>query len=82
MSGKEMAKAMSNFVNVLDYNKRKEFISTMTKEHRALQEEFTDVCVLWLREIAKYTDMQIDARNVSSVAKARLMIKGLDKDIS
>ena len=64
----EIVKAVSNYVNGMgsDYA---EFARLMSYEHRTLQQNFTNLCIEWLKQLANTTNY--DLRNESSVKFAQ-----------
>lgn len=72
---REMAQKMSNYLN--GSCNKKEFARAMNKEHRFLQQEFTGLCIEWLRYCAS-DEFQYDGRNEYSKILAReLYTRGL-----
>lgn len=72
---RQMAKDMTDYLN--GSCNKKEFCRAMNREHRYLQEEFTYLCIEWLRYCAS-PDFQYDGRNEHSMYYAKnLMEKGL-----
>lgn len=57
----ELALTVSNGLNNLSFN-HADFCKQMAKEHRYLQNEFTYLCMEWLRTCAK-EDYGYDGRN-------------------
>lgn len=66
--GAEAARQVSDFLNVLGVNTRQTaFIAAMGREHRTLQQGFTQLCVDWLRECARKLEARdFDLRNEAS----------------
>lgn len=75
MNTSEAVSVMSNFVNSseADY---KEFAELMGREHRTLQQQFTKLCVAWLKHLA--TTEYYDLRNEASVKFAQSIKNQLD----
>lgn len=60
---KELAKNVSNGINNMCFDKR-EFCEEMSREHRYLQSEFTELCISWLEKCAEmYEQGRYDGRN-------------------
>jgi hypothetical protein len=51
--GEDFANAMSSFLNGLGMDKQKKFIEVMGRDHCALQQRFTSVCVDWIKHLAQ-----------------------------
>ena len=68
MNTAETVKTVSNFVNGMgaDY---KEFARLMGNEHRTLQQNFTRLCVAWLKHLSETE--YYDLRNQASVEFAK-----------
>ena len=64
----DIVKAISNYVNSYssDY---KEFARLMSCEHRTLQQQFTKLCIAWLKELSETENY--DLRNEASVKFAQ-----------
>lgn len=64
----DIVKEISNYVNSYssDY---KEFARLMSYEHRTLQQNFTKLCIAWLRELSETENY--DLRNEASVEFAK-----------
>lgn len=64
----DIVKEISNYVNSYssDY---KEFARLMSYEHRTLQQNFTKLCIAWLRELSETESY--DLRNEASVEFAK-----------
>lgn len=75
MNTSETVSVMSNFVNNMgaDY---KEFARLMGNEHRTLQQNFTKLCVAWLKHLAEVE--YYDLRNEGSVKFAQSIKNQLD----
>ena len=65
---KDIVKEISNYVNSYssDY---KEFARLMSYEHRTLQQNFTKLCIAWLKELSETENY--DLRNEASVEFAK-----------
>lgn len=64
----DIVKEISNYVNSYrsDY---KEFARLMSQEHRTLQQQFTKLCIAWLKELSETENY--DLRNEGSVKFAK-----------
>ena len=64
----DIVKEISNYVNSYssDY---KEFARLMSYEHRTLQQQFTKLCIAWLKELSETKNY--DLRNEGSVKFAK-----------
>lgn len=64
----DIVKEISNYVNSYssDY---KEFARLMSYEHRTLQQNFTKLCIAWLKELSETESY--DLRNEASVKFAQ-----------
>ena len=65
---KDIVEEISNYVNSYssDY---KEFAKLMSYEHRTLQQNFTKLCIAWLKELSETENY--DLRNEASVEFAK-----------
>ena len=65
---KDIVEEISNYVNSYssDY---KEFARLMSYEHRTLQQNFTKLCIAWLKELSETENY--DLRNEASVKFAK-----------
>ena len=65
---KDIVEEISNYVNSYssDY---KEFAKLMSYEHRTLQQNFTKLCIAWLRELSETESY--DLRNEASIEFAK-----------
>ena len=70
----DTVRTVSDFVNCSsDFN---EFAELMSREHRTLQQNFTKVCVAWLKQLANTE--YYDLRNEASVEFAKSIKQQLD----
>ena len=71
----EMAEKMSNYVNCMstDYE---DFVKTMKCSHRTLQQNFTKLCIEWLKSLSEQE--YYDDRNEASVLFAKSIKEQLD----
>jgi cell division inhibitor SulA len=72
----DIVKEISNYVNSYrsDY---KEFARLMSYEHRTLQQQFTKLCIAWLKELSETENY--DLRNEASIKFAQSIKDKLDK---
>ena len=75
METKEVVSVMSNYVNSFNCE-YKQFAETMGYEHRTLQQNFTKLCVAWLKHLAETNSY--DLRNQASVEFAKSIQEQLD----
>ena len=79
--GIDMAEAMSAFVNSFSPD-IKSFVEEFTREHRTLQQTFTGLCFLWLKELSKmYENGNYDGRNEASCKLANDIVNTLKDDM-
>jgi hypothetical protein len=64
----DIVKAIINYVNNGNSN-YKEFARLMSYEHRTLQQQFTKLCIAWLKELSETENY--DLRNEGSVKFAK-----------
>lgn len=70
---KKAVNNITNAINIMTFNKKK-FCQLMSHEHRYLQEEFTLLCLDWLRTCAS-DDYGFDGRNEYSHVIAKELVK-------
>lgn len=81
-NGVDVAKIVSDSLNCInDTTFIGEFVYTMSRDHRTLQQAFTRLCVAWIKDLAEREKEQCyDARNEASVKLAKEIVKlGDDK---
>jgi hypothetical protein len=77
MTGKEMGRMFSDFVNVMAHD-REEFAETVCTEHRYLQQEMFMAMLKCIDGWADtYDSGYYDARNEYAVKASKAMIEGL-----
>lgn len=77
MTGEEMAKELSNFVNSLSSRRRqKEFCETLMREHRTLQQSVFGLFSAAIREWAKQENF--DARNEFTIKTCKKIVSSVD----
>ena len=71
----DMAKAMTDFINSF-HPKSKEFCDAMANEHRTLQQNFTRLCLAWLKKCDEMNKSgRYDLRNEDSVKLASKIVQ-------
>lgn len=75
---RKAATELMQFLNSATSMDRAVFLETCEAEHRALQEEMTNLCVDWLFVCARST-YRFDARNTYSAKIGRLLYTALNK---
>lgn len=74
LNEKELAIEVSNAINNITFNNRL-FVEQMSKEHRALQQNFTQLCLAWLIECRdQKVAKRYDARNESGCNTAKKLM--------
>lgn len=74
----ETVKAMSNFVNNMTCP-IPDFVLEMTREHRTLQQTFTNLCFAWIRKCAQnHWAGNFDGRNEHSCKKSAEIVEKVD----
>jgi hypothetical protein len=68
ITDKDIVKEIINYVNSSNSN-YKEFARLMSYEHRTLQQQFTKLCITWLKELSETESY--DLRNEGSVKFAQ-----------
>ena len=77
VTGKEMAKQFSDFVNVSIHD-RQEFANTVTSEHRYLQQEMFNAMMKCIENWSDdFDNGSYDPRNEYAVKASSAMIEGL-----
>jgi hypothetical protein len=69
--------AISAFTNPMGHNNGA-FCARMKREHRTLQQQFTEICLAWLATCAKMEDYEVDPRNEYQREIARKLLKDID----
>jgi len=69
---------MSDFVNDMTRDEE-QFLVSMGREHRTLQQSFTGLCFAWIRKCAEKADTgEYDERNEYSVQKCQEITKKVE----
>ena len=69
---------MSDFVNDMCRDEE-QFLVSMAREHRTLQQSFTGLCFAWIRHCAKMDFRSIDGRNEWSVNKCKEIMEKMEE---
>ena len=64
------AKTVTDYLNGMRAHES-EFIEAMSREHRTLQQEFTGLCLLWIKHCAELKEFEYDGRNEYSHIKCK-----------
>ena len=76
----EVVKTLSDFVNCYSTPDFAEVIKFMSWEHRTLQQQMTQVCVLWLKHLASLEEHDgYDLRNEASVKLAKRLLSEVEE---
>lgn len=67
-----IANCLTNAINIMGFDPNK-VAQELKRQHRALQEDFTRICMAWLKEVAS-PDYPYDARNECSHIAAKQML--------
>jgi hypothetical protein len=65
----EIVQQISDYVNSYSTHSLKYFGERMGREHRTLQQDFSNLCIAWIRHLAKQE--MFDLRNEDSVKLAQ-----------
>ena len=79
-SAEDVVKALSDFVNCHSTPDFAEVIKLMSREHRTLQQQMTQVCVLWLKHLATLDEPGYDLRNEASVRLAKRLLSEVEEN--
>ena len=72
IAGKDAAMQMTNYLNTFSHDERiATFIGAMRLEHRTLQQNFTSLCIGWIRHLSTASDYDFDGRNEASQKLAK-----------
>lgn len=74
---KDKARAIASLLNDFSFN-AKEVAKEMTREHKTLQQNFTRLCVEWLKVCAS-DEYSFDGRNEASHEVAKVLLEGKDE---
>ena len=74
-----LAKQVSIGINSFSFSE-KDFCTTMRNEHRTLQQNFTRLCLEWLKTCSK-PDYATDGRNQASHDVAKQIVDAVGEDL-
>lgn len=74
---KELAEAIERCVGSVSRSPE-EFLQTMRRIHETHQQDFTRLCMVWMKWLAEAPDTEFDARNMASRELAQRIIKQVD----
>ena len=76
----EFVKAFSSFVNSRSTPEFEYAVELMSREHRTLQQQMTQVCLLWLEHLTSLEEHNgYDLRNEASVKLAKRLLSEVEK---
>ena len=76
----EVVKTLSDFVNCYSTPDFEEVIELMSREHRTLQQQMTQVCVMWLKHLSTLEEHNgYDLRNEASVKLAKRLLSEVEE---
>lgn len=78
MSGEQLQKETSLFVNGFNGKEQKNFIEEMSREHRTLQQSYTRFVFQWIKAMAE--QKHTDARNQAAKETCQEIINLIDLD--
>ena len=76
MSARELADSIADYLNSFGNKQIDELVKELSKQHRTLQQRFTQLCINWFQELANRRFY--DDRNKASVELAKKIITKLD----
>ena len=76
--GEQVARDMFKMLNVMGGRNSQDFIATMGREHRTIQQNFTKLCFAWIKDLSEREHW--DARNEASVRFAKSVMKNVPED--
>lgn len=74
----DAADTISSLLNTFSFN-HKEFCKAMCDEHRTLQQQFTEMCLQWIRTCAS-DDYRYDGRNEYSHNMCKEIVTAYDNN--
>jgi hypothetical protein len=78
MTGKDAAKAFTDFINGAGSSAKKEFVETMMREHRTLQQESFNLFLDCMEAWSKLNGTELyDDRNKFAVVKSREIMEAI-----
>ena len=79
MNGKELARAMEDFINGADHTEIEDFANEFTKMHNTLEQRAVGMLIKTLVKVSEHA--YTDGRNEACVKAAKLMLKGYKKEM-
>ena len=79
MNGKELARAMEDFVNGADHTEIEDFANEFTKMHNTLEQKAVGMLIKTLVKVSEHN--YTDGRNEACVKAAKLMLIGYKKEM-
>ena len=79
MNGKELARAMEDFVNGANHIEIEDFANEFTKMHNTLEQKSVGMLIKTLVKVSEHA--YTDGRNEACVKAAKLMLKGYKKEL-
>lgn len=77
----ELAEAVANGINSMCFD-YEAFCHRMSREHRALQQDFTTLCFKWLKTLSEmYKNGSYDARNEYACKMANKIVENFKEEI-
>lgn len=77
----ELAEKIGNMLNLMgNLDEMKAFIEGMSRQHRTLQQGFTELCLLWFTHLSELGEFQYDLRNEHSVRVAKMIRERLEQE--
>lgn len=78
---RDVAEKVSNVLNRMgNHEEMAAFIEQMGREHRTLQQGFTELCLLWFKHLSELGEFQYDLRNAHSVKVAKMIRERLEQE--
>lgn len=78
MKARENARIISDMVNNMSFSPE-ELCKELTKDHRTLQQNFTRLCLEWIKTCAS-DEYRYDERNKASHVKCKDIVDTMSKD--
>jgi len=79
MDAKKAVRIMSDYVNNMSMEP-KEFVEEMSREHRTLQQIFTNLCFEWMKKCAEnYGKGDFDGRNEYSCKTCSKIVEAVEE---
>ena len=79
MNGKELARAMEDFVNGANHTEMEDFANEFTKMHNTLEQMAVGMLIKTLVKVSEHN--YTDGRNEACVKAAKLMLIGYKKEV-